>query len=189
MKHITVLFLLVLLTLGLVPVFAQQTESDFDRLMAGETVELDWGDGEIVLTDNLLFQPLPPAGDLLRDFLFQMVVPDEEETNVKIGLDKLFGYMAPVTIDTKGHSLYGTSAVSMAWNSSQQELIIQTGRYMPPSPDFLPPCGGGYYIWDTVVDHCFTDREHDNGAEVMPTTISYRGNTFTVIFLPPNENQ
>ncbi len=179
----------------------EDTPTDFELLMAGKVVELDWGDG-VVWGDDPLTETMPPAAQLIAKFIRHMAVADEDERAIEYGITKLLLEMSPSLSFYGNEPWYGTAVSTLQWDEETMTLTAQTTQYLRPDPLEVYTREDGVEVW--VMGHnwgcsggmgykptiwwttCMAYEDHV-GGELMPVTTTYRMGVFTVAYLPPTD--
>lgn len=190
------LLIFVFFCVSAVPTFAQDEVTDFDRLMAGEEIALDWESG-VVWGEDPLNEEMSPAAELLREFVQQFVNEEDQDFALRYVWGQILIYAAPeMTFEWSDNVWLGLNVTTARWDAETQTLYLQASRYLPATrPDGEPNgigCGGGWGFGDdtilwTEVNECVSTEERSNGFDFMPTTTVYRMGVFTVEYLPPTE--
>lgn len=169
------------------------TPSDYDRLMAGETVELDWGE-YVILSSRPEEVVMPPAAELLRQFVDEQSLIAEDPEKV----DFVFDYLISCASDEynyrrPGFNYLGIATTSASWDAETRTLFLQSSRYLPnqrSNGDNTFECFTGFgtgvgQLWRTEREPTMTNEGWHAGEPTMPSVSRYRLGAFTVVYLPP----
>ena len=178
MKYFSIILVISIIFFGQSLRLTAQENDDFDRLLAGETIMLDWGDGYVDLNEGATN---PPAAQLIRHFVSTMLIPAETDFNREYIINQVMVRMAPRSGFSSEQHYEGMSVRTIHWNAKHQTLLAQVERFYTSQSCVF----GG--ITDVLegINICVFDNETGT-AKIMTTVLFYR-DQFQIIFLPPLE--
>ncbi len=122
MWRMLVIFLIVFVLAT--PALAQDDEqTDFERLMAGEEVELDWEQG-VVWGADPLHEEMSPAAELLREFVQYFMNEEELDYVPEYALAQILVYGSN-NIRFGSQIINGANATSAHWDEEAKTLYLQ----------------------------------------------------------------
>jgi hypothetical protein len=155
---------------------ASAHDEDFDALMAGELVVLDWGNKPLILIGGrVLEQPLPQAADLIRDFVRKITVDDTDELAFVYGYVELVTNLAPYSrYEGTTFNYKGADATAMLWDPETKTLEIKVKHGFDPHY-----CGSSLGVASTDKAVWNFDVDCDAKDPATIAVVTYR-NTVTI---------
>jgi hypothetical protein len=160
-----------LLVALMIIVSACSSNNDFSRLMAGETIHLEWSDKPLEEILNMERAHLPQAYQVINSFIEELLLDTDHGSYAqKVIFFEISRYAAP-QLGSNEYIAHGGNASSIRWDHNTNTLFISLSR----QAGYDPYCGGQYGGDEDpiLITNCV------NG---YPSNLVYHSGVFTVIY-------